>query len=84
MKHEQTLELEANGLTFHAFEEGRDGDFSAGLEVIHIAESGHFVRQEKPNELDAHLIGWLESNTPMPSLGSSRVTRVDHLRIGHS
>lgn len=37
-------------------------DFPAGLEVVRIEGAGHFIHQEKPDEFNAHLIGWLERN----------------------
>jgi len=35
-------------------------DFPAGLEMVRIEGAGHFVHQENPDELNAHLIGRLE------------------------
>ncbi len=36
-----------------------DGDFPAGMEVARVAGAGHFLHQEKPEEVNRLLIDWL-------------------------
>lgn len=39
-------------------------DFKGGLEVHSIKDAGHFMHQEKPDEINALLIDWLNKNNP--------------------
>ena len=41
----------------------RADDFPAGFEVERIAEAGHFLHQEEPEEVNRLLLGWLKRNT---------------------
>jgi pimeloyl-ACP methyl ester carboxylesterase len=42
-------------------------DFPAGVEVVRLEHAGHFLHQEKPEEINRLLLGWLERNaTPAP------------------
>jgi len=34
-------------------------DFPQGLEVVRVEEAGHFLHQEKPDEVNAILLEWL-------------------------
>jgi pimeloyl-ACP methyl ester carboxylesterase len=35
-------------------------DFPAGLEVVRLAGAGHFLHQEKPQEVNRIVLGWLQ------------------------
>ena len=37
-------------------------DFPAGVEVVRLEHAGHFLHQEKPEEINRLLLGWLERN----------------------
>ena len=39
----------------------RDEDFPAGVETVRIDGAGHFLHQEKPDEVNRVLLDWLES-----------------------
>lgn len=41
-------------------------DFPAGLEVVRIEGAGHFVHQERPEEVNRRLLDWLRSTTSAP------------------
>jgi hypothetical protein len=34
-------------------------DFPAGLEVVRIEQAGHFLHQERPDEVNRILLDWL-------------------------
>jgi pimeloyl-ACP methyl ester carboxylesterase len=34
-------------------------DFPAGLEVVRIEQAGHFLHQERPDEINRILLDWL-------------------------
>jgi pimeloyl-ACP methyl ester carboxylesterase len=38
----------------------REEDFPAGLEVVRLAGAGHFLHQEKPQEVNRIVLGWLQ------------------------
>jgi pimeloyl-ACP methyl ester carboxylesterase len=39
-----------------------DEDFPAGVEVVRLENAGHFLHQERPEEFNRLLLGWLERN----------------------
>jgi pimeloyl-ACP methyl ester carboxylesterase len=41
-----------------------DEDFPAGVEVVRLADAGHFLHQEKPDAVNARLLAWLRAHTP--------------------
>lgn len=40
----------------------RDEDFPAGFKMVRIRDAGHFLHQEKPEEVNRLLLGWLKRN----------------------
>ncbi len=39
----------------------READFPHGLRVVRIDGAGHFLHQEKADEVNGILLGWLKS-----------------------
>lgn len=54
-------------------------DFARGLSVVRVADAGHFLHQEKPEEVNAHLLGWLQAHlddrTPAAAARSTEPSR---------
>ncbi|MEE8558988.1 MAG: alpha/beta hydrolase [Myxococcota bacterium] len=46
-----------------------EGDFPAGVEVVRLEDAGHFLHQEKPEEINRLLLGWLERNATLHETG---------------
>ena len=42
----------------------KDDDFPGGLEVVRVDGAGHFLHQEKPDEVNRILIDWLGRTAP--------------------
>ena len=41
----------------------RDADFARGLRVVRIEQAGHFLHQEKPDEVNRVIVDWLHTLT---------------------